>query len=84
MGNPGLGANSPYSTETISKQDGRGGHHTTAVADGEESRGHCTFFSGENLKGSTMYRSSGPTEQGENRAMLMMGWHTGTRMTQAA
>lgn len=38
----------------------------------EQTRGECrsrwnkhsTFFSGENLRGSTMYKSSGPTREG--------------------
>lgn len=36
--------------------------------------GHCTFFSGENLRGSTMYKSSGPTKEGREGARLKE-WH---------
>lgn len=32
--------------------------------------GHCTFFSGENLRGSTMYKSSGPTKEGREGGRL--------------
>lgn len=45
---------------------------------------HCTFFSGENLRGSTMYKSSGPTKEGREggqvKGMIWQLW-TCTGMT---